>query len=350
VGNARIRKKIILNKFGIKIDYLLKQNLRQHFKNNGFSMLEAVVVVGVLLALAIGGFLAYGQITENAKIAKVKSAASEVFTSAVVNQIDGDQATKVSDSINDYNDSTDKIKVKIGRPGDPPIDYDEPSDFNPKSTDQFCVTATWSEDSTINSTSGNCEAEETVVPPDEDADNSAILATYTCGPAEIKITQAMQDHSDANLLLKDAGKESEMIPYPGGGWNIIIDPASILGQKAKGAYFSTDGDSKMLNNLGYSMMIIMLDQCEAIKTNELGEVHSDNGIASVGSSSKGMWEESYYKNNIATRIDGPQYIRYDESHNVTARLFRINSNIIMTKENWIAAGGNPESWDTPIEK
>jgi type II secretory pathway pseudopilin PulG len=45
----------------------------------GFSMLEAVVVVGVLLALAVGGFLAYGPITQNAKIAKMKSAASEVI-------------------------------------------------------------------------------------------------------------------------------------------------------------------------------------------------------------------------------------------------------------------------------
>lgn len=76
-------------------------------------MLEAVVVVGVLLALAVGGFFAYGPIAENAKKAKVKSIAAEVHTAVLVANIDGDPATKPDDVILDYNNSNNKVKVEI---------------------------------------------------------------------------------------------------------------------------------------------------------------------------------------------------------------------------------------------
>lgn len=82
----------------------------------GFSMLEAVVVVGVLLALAVGGFFAYGPIAENAKRAKVKSAASEVHTAVLVADIDGDPTTNPQNVIDDWNGSTDKIRVEILEP------------------------------------------------------------------------------------------------------------------------------------------------------------------------------------------------------------------------------------------
>jgi type II secretory pathway pseudopilin PulG len=79
----------------------------------GFSMLEAVVVVGVLLALAVTAFFSYGAITDNAKKAKVKSAASEIHTGVLVANSDGDPNTKPDAVIKDWNDSTDKIKVEI---------------------------------------------------------------------------------------------------------------------------------------------------------------------------------------------------------------------------------------------
>lgn len=79
----------------------------------GFSMLEAVVVVGVLLALAVSGFFAYGPITENAKRAAVKSAATSVHTAVTVAIIDGDPTTIPDDVIKNWNNSNDKIKVKI---------------------------------------------------------------------------------------------------------------------------------------------------------------------------------------------------------------------------------------------
>lgn len=86
---------------------------RALLKENGFSMLEAVVVVGVLLALAVGGFIAYGQITENAKKASVETAASSVYTAALAAKIDGDPATNTKKVQDDYNNSQDAITITI---------------------------------------------------------------------------------------------------------------------------------------------------------------------------------------------------------------------------------------------
>lgn len=76
-------------------------------------MLEAVVVVGVLLALAVGGLFAYGPITDNAKRAAVKSTASSIHTAVLVANIDGDSETTPQGVIDAFNNSTDKIRVEI---------------------------------------------------------------------------------------------------------------------------------------------------------------------------------------------------------------------------------------------
>lgn len=86
---------------------------QKRVKETGFSMLEAVVVVGVLLALAVGGFIAYGQITENAKKASVETAASSVYTAALAAEMDGDPSTTSALVQSAYNDSQDSIKVTI---------------------------------------------------------------------------------------------------------------------------------------------------------------------------------------------------------------------------------------------
>lgn len=97
--------------------FIKARSIVRHFTHyrleTGFSMLEAVVVVGVLLALAVGGFFAYGPIAENAKRAKVESAASEVHTGVLVASMDGNPATNPQDVIDTWNNSTDKIHVEI---------------------------------------------------------------------------------------------------------------------------------------------------------------------------------------------------------------------------------------------
>lgn len=61
--------------------------------SNGFSLLELVVAVGIILILTVGGLLAYSKITENSRIAALNAAASDVFTVAYAYENDNDDAT-----------------------------------------------------------------------------------------------------------------------------------------------------------------------------------------------------------------------------------------------------------------
>lgn len=118
----------------------------------GFSMLEAVVVVGVLLALAVSGFFAYGPIAENAKRAKVKSVASEIHTAVLVASIDGDSTTQPQDVIEDWNSTTDKIRVEILEAGFAAMT----TTLSPSANGDFCVQATNVESPHITAREGSC--------------------------------------------------------------------------------------------------------------------------------------------------------------------------------------------------
>jgi surface protein len=121
-------------------------------------MLEAVVVVGVLLALAVGGFLAYGPIVKNAKLAKVKSAVSEVYTAVTVAQIDGDSTTSVISVIDTYNASQETIKFEIRRgENQPSIAAMSTENYVPQSDNDFCLKATTIGDVNIFAEMGDCE-------------------------------------------------------------------------------------------------------------------------------------------------------------------------------------------------
>lgn len=128
------------------------------FKNgSGFSMLEAVVVVGVLLALAVGGFFAYGPITKNAQMAKVKSAVSEVYTAVTVAQIDGDPTTSVVSVIDSYNASQNAIKFEIRRgETQPTIAAMTTMGYVPQSDNDFCLKASKIGDASIFAEMGDC--------------------------------------------------------------------------------------------------------------------------------------------------------------------------------------------------
>jgi hypothetical protein len=119
-------------------------------------MLEAIVVVGVLLALAVGGFLAYGPIAENAKKAKVKSVASAIHTAVLVASTDGDTATHPQDVIEDWNSTTDKIRVEIleTEAGLAAMTTTVPS---PSANGDFCVQATNLESPHITAREGACD-------------------------------------------------------------------------------------------------------------------------------------------------------------------------------------------------
>lgn len=110
----------------------------------GFSMLEAVVVIGVLLALAIGGFLAYGSIAANAKMAHTADVASQVHTAVLVASSDGNPETSGENIISGWNASTDQIRVELLSAA--------------TSSSDACVKATWLQDETITANRGSCTA------------------------------------------------------------------------------------------------------------------------------------------------------------------------------------------------
>jgi surface protein len=132
-------------------------------KDSGFSMLEAVVVVGVLLALAVGGFISYGTIVENAKSAKAKSAASEVHTAIMIAAIDGDPTTNAEDVISRYNASQDIVRVYIFEENVilvPAMPTAKP-DSNPgqdKKKEKLCIIAERTDDPKKIEKAGDCSA------------------------------------------------------------------------------------------------------------------------------------------------------------------------------------------------
>lgn len=150
-----IQRKVRVLKSSIKLLVSLK-NFKKYRLESGFSMLEAVVVVGVLLALAVAGFISYGPITQNAKIAKVKSAASDVYTAVTVAQIDGDSNTSALGVIDDYNASNQEIRTEIRESGVAYNPESSSTNYEPKSDHDFCVRAIKINDESIFAENGNC--------------------------------------------------------------------------------------------------------------------------------------------------------------------------------------------------
>lgn len=82
-------------------------------KDDGFSLLELVVAVGILLILTVGGTLAYTMIKENTEKAATKSAVSDVFVAAVNYESDQEIGTDAQRAVDEWNGST---KQKDGKP------------------------------------------------------------------------------------------------------------------------------------------------------------------------------------------------------------------------------------------
>jgi beta-mannanase/type II secretory pathway pseudopilin PulG len=138
------------------------QKVRSSRLETGFSMLEAVVVVGVLLALAVGGFLSYGPITDNAKNASVRSAASSVYTAVMAAAFDGDSSTNPDDVVRDYNASTTKIKVEILDTAN--LAAMTTAESKPNANGDFCIEATSLEKTSIKARMGSCDGATSPAP------------------------------------------------------------------------------------------------------------------------------------------------------------------------------------------
>ena len=80
---------------------------------NGFSLIDVVVTVAIIVALSVGGFVSYSGIVDHAKQAAVDYAASNVYKAAVVYENDSDSATTACSAVDEYNESTYGISVEL---------------------------------------------------------------------------------------------------------------------------------------------------------------------------------------------------------------------------------------------
>lgn len=83
---------------------------KKNFNNDGFSLLELVVAVGILLVLTVGGLLAYNGITNNARQAAVNNIADEIYTVVSANLSDTDSSTTISSAVENWAESAGYTK------------------------------------------------------------------------------------------------------------------------------------------------------------------------------------------------------------------------------------------------
>lgn len=94
---------------------------REASKNEGgFSLIDVVITVAIIVALSVGGFVTYSGIVDNAKSAATAAAADQVYTAAALFQndgyvnVDGEASTTLQAIEDDYNASANGITVEIG--------------------------------------------------------------------------------------------------------------------------------------------------------------------------------------------------------------------------------------------
>lgn len=91
----------------------------------GFSLIDVVVTVAIIVALSVGGFISYNALVNNSKQGAVDYASSNVYKSALVYESDGNDSTDACSAVKEYNDSSEGIDVKLIVPGpDPEIEAD----------------------------------------------------------------------------------------------------------------------------------------------------------------------------------------------------------------------------------
>ncbi len=94
----------------------------------GFSLIDVVVTVAIIVALSVGGFVAYNGLIDSAKKAAVAGAADQVYTAVIVAENDTDPKTVPDSSVagvpadavgvvQSYNDSNTDITVTATKVG-----------------------------------------------------------------------------------------------------------------------------------------------------------------------------------------------------------------------------------------
>lgn len=93
-------------------------NARTGRGEDGFSLLELVVAVGIVLVLSIAGFVGYGAITASARAAAVESAAEKTYKAAIAAEASEGSWGSIEKVRDDWNDSQEQTSVEITRDDD----------------------------------------------------------------------------------------------------------------------------------------------------------------------------------------------------------------------------------------
>lgn len=80
---------------------------------SGFSLIDVVVTVAIIVAISVGGFIAYNGIIMNAKQGAVQFAATNVYRAAATYENDGDDSTNACTAVQEYNSSSEGIDVTL---------------------------------------------------------------------------------------------------------------------------------------------------------------------------------------------------------------------------------------------
>ena len=96
-----------------KIKEMLAARVENRKSEKGFSLIDVVVTVAIVVALSVGGFFAYTGLVHNAKQGAVDFAASNVYKSAVAYENSGDPTKSACSAVDEYNDSSTGIEVQL---------------------------------------------------------------------------------------------------------------------------------------------------------------------------------------------------------------------------------------------
>lgn len=212
---------------------------------SGFTLIEMVVAVGVLLALSVGGFLAYSGHQHRAKVAVTEAAAQEVYNGGRLAQEQGQAATTARD---EFNATTDAITT----------------DIEEKSDRTICATAVHQDDNEITASRGNCSGESgnTVKPPTNE-NNSNLTATckqgsaaeiifnwdYTGEPKEFIMTLT-SSNGETRIQRVASESRSYVMNERSGLGSFIFSLDELLGSGEKATVsVSTDGSDRVSFNV-----------------------------------------------------------------------------------------------------
>jgi len=79
----------------------------------GFSLIDVVVTVAIIVALSVGGFVSYSGLIDNAKQGAVDYAASNVYKAALVYESDSSGDTTACSAVDEYNSSSGGIRTSL---------------------------------------------------------------------------------------------------------------------------------------------------------------------------------------------------------------------------------------------